>query len=237
MTQSLTRFGLCVGAALLLYGLLAGCQSKPETTATQPALTDSVTKAATDATTDSASPFYCVPGLQAGPIRATTTEADLIRLLGAENVVRDTIPLGEGDWLMGTTLYKGTPDEAQILWTDDQHFAKPESVIIRPAGTGQSRWVTNHGLSVGKSLKEVEEINGKPFKLSGFDWDYGGTVTDWMKGKLQSSYDVAVLQARFGYEGENPAAEKVSGDRDFSSADPNMQALNPVVTEMIIRFK
>lgn len=36
----------------------------------------------------------------------------------------------------------------------------------------------------GTSLKELQRLNGKPFRLFGFSWDYGGLVESWQKGRL-----------------------------------------------------
>src|SRR5262249_17585108 len=47
-----------------------------------------------------------------------------------------------------------------------------------------SDWTAPHGLKLGMALEDVEKANGKPFKLSGFGWDYGGLVVDWNKGAL-----------------------------------------------------
>src|SRR5215475_8277814 len=64
------------------------------------------------------------------------------------------------------------------------------------------------------------KMNAKPFKLSGFDWDYGGRVTDWRGGVLGKPQPGG---CNLGIEFVHPedAAEenltKVSGDREFLS--------------------
>nr|WP_293842161.1 hypothetical protein [uncultured Arsenicibacter sp.] len=191
--------------------------------------------------------FVIIPGKQAGNIRATSTQAELIDLLGKENVtVNDTIYIAEGATEIGTTLFKGTPDEAQILWLDKENAAKPDAVILRPAsdkpGTGgnQTQWVTDNGLRIGSTLKEVEKLNGKPFKLYGFGWDYGGSASSWQGGSLEGKDGKTYLSIVFGY-GELSAeqeklVDKVSGDGEFLSSNPAMQQLNPVIQTMTVRF-
>jgi hypothetical protein len=34
------------------------------------------------------------------------------------------------------------------------------------------------------TLAEIEKINGKPFKLYGFEWDFGGRSSNWQGGEL-----------------------------------------------------
>ena len=38
------------------------------------------------------------------------------------------------------------------------------------------------------AIEEVEKINGKPFKIAGFEWDYGGYVSNWTGGSLGSAF-------------------------------------------------
>ena len=192
--------------------------------------------------------FVIIPGEQVGTIRANSTEAELMAMLGKENVtIHDTIYVGEGATEPGTTLFKGTPDEVQILWVDKKAFARPEAVIVRPAtdkpGTvGKvTQWSTADGLKIGTTLKDVEKLNGKPFSLYGFSWDYGGTVSNWQGGTYQAKDGKSYISLVFGY-GELSAeqeklSEKVMGDSEFSSSNPAMQQLNPTVQTMTIRFK
>lgn len=184
--------------------------------------------------------FYCIPGIQAGTVKANSSEASLKELLGAENVVRDSVYIGEGFYEKGTTLFKGTPEEAQILWKDTINFAKPDNVLIRPAEGKPNEWLVEGGIKIGMTLKELEKINGKSFSVSGFGWDYGGFVADWKGGKLDGKDGVSNFVLRFGYdyndEKLNMFADKVMGEGPFPSNNPAMQKLNPKVVEISIRF-
>lgn len=203
---------------------------------------DSTIKAATDSAGIEESPnnFYCIPGIQAGTVKANSSEASLKELLGAENVMRDSVYIGEGFYEKGTTLFKGTPEEAQILWKDTINFAKPDNVLIRPAEGKPNEWLVEGGIKIGMTLKELEKINGKSFSVSGFGWDYGGFVADWKGGKLDGKDGISNLVVRFGYdyndEKLNAFAEKVMGEGPFPSNNSAMQKLNPKVVEISIRF-
>lgn len=199
-----------------------------------------------------AADFLVVPGERVGPIRANSTEANLIKYLGKSVVTaRDSIYDGEGNVTIGTTLYKGTGDQAHILWKDTARFANPNYVLIQPQldETGLAartpRWTTKAGLRYGTTLKEVERINGKAFTLYGFEWDYGGYVVDWGGGKLHTPGEKPLFGARFTYwiQQSSPttpalekAAEQVVGDSEFSSAHPAMQQLNPRAASMSVSF-
>jgi hypothetical protein len=238
-----------------MLSLFAACQSKNE----QPATTTSTTVVdddtlATDVSLKqpqrSPDHFVIIPGEQAGVVRANTSEAKLIELLGTENVTKaDTVWGTEGDFYIGTTLFKGTPDEAQILWKDAAR-TQPESVMIR-AETAElneakpalkpSQWTTENGLRIGSTLREVEQLNGKAFTVYGFGWDYGGNVSNWQDGKLQTGKGKSYLSVGFNTSALTPAQEKiyekVMGDSEFASSNPAMQQLNPTVQTITISFR
>ena len=240
----------------LLISLLS-CQSKrPEGTSSTTDSTAGATSAgfsAAEMPGPSPDNFLIIPGLQVGPIDTTATEASLIALLGAENVVRDTVYVIEGTYEIGTTLYKNTADQAHILWKDKSRFARPESVLIRPArdqdnrllpGTAGpvSQWITDTGVKPGSTVREVEKQNGRAFTLYGFDWDYGGQSTSWKGGLLAGKNQKATISVGFSppesmTDNQQKNYEQVVGDREFSSDSRAMHQLNPTVHTLTLFFK
>jgi hypothetical protein len=223
---------------LLALLALTACQGTTDQTGSAP---DSVaTVAEVGQPEGSPDNFYCIPGVQAGNVKVNSSEASLIAMLGAENVVRDSVYIGEGYYEKGTTLFKGTPEEAQILWKDTVNYINPTSVMIRSAQGKPNQWLVDNGVVMGMTLKEVEKINGKPFKISGFGWDYGGFATDWQRGKLAGNNEPENLVIRFYYNIEDDKlgaiADKVLGEGPFLSSNPAMQQLNPKVVEITIGF-
>jgi hypothetical protein len=198
-----------------------------------------------------ANDFLIIPGERVGPIKTTTSEADLFRLLGPSVVTdRDTIYGAEGTELIGTTLYKDTSDEVRIIYTDEKRTV-PETVLISPKllddegfpikNLPPTHWVTTDGLRIGTTLTELESRNGKPFKLWGFAWDYGGQVSNWQGGKLARSPEKTVLSITLGPPASRtPAQEKaynqLMGDSEFLSSNKGMNALNPTVQRMQVSF-
>lgn len=242
-----------------LFALMLACQKKAADQTT--AVTDSsaiATAVSTDllpapkgsnTVTATADDFLVIPGEKVGKIKADSDENDLLDAYGPANVIRhDTIYTAEGDYEIGTTLYKGTPDETAVLWTDSAKQARPSAVKlilnVDPASAktrGKSRWKTANGVRLGLTISEIEKLNGKPFKLYGFEWDFGGSVTDWQKGKLQAPGKEMYLTMSFGYTDPSPAQQaaigKVSGDAEFLSSNPAMRQLNPIVQQIFVRFK
>jgi hypothetical protein len=195
-----------------------------------------------------AADFQIVPGERVGPIQFTTSEADLLRRLGPSVVTAgDTIYGAEGEEFVGTTLYKGTVDEVQILYQDSSKRMHPELILIRPTTTDNdgnplpnlapTRWQTTDGLRIGTKLSELEQRNGKPVKLWGFGWDYGGNISDWQGGKMALPKGESLLALTLGPPAMlTPAQEKdynkVMGDSEFLSSFAPMKRLNPAVQAM-----
>ena len=103
--------------------------------------------------------------------------ADLHVLFGAENVLADDIPVGEGAVELGTVIFPEFPRErVEILWKDAELRRSPRTVGI--VGD-ESDWVTNHGVTLGVDLKTLEYINGAPFMLAGF-----GVGLRWHRHRL-----------------------------------------------------
>jgi hypothetical protein len=93
-------------------------------------------------------------------------------------------------------------------------------------------------------LKELERLNGGPFLLAGFGWDYSGTVVSWERGKLEKEFTTngrVILRLKpieEIYKMVSPQeAQSVMGDQDFRSDKKVMQKINPRVYEIVIELK
>jgi hypothetical protein len=89
-------------------------------------------------------------------------------------------------------------------------------------------------------------MNGKPFVVTGFGWDYGGNVLSWGNGKLAkldcNGRLILTLDApriRAGEYTVKLAPEEmhaVSGVPEVASTEPAMRKLNPSVVGMLFQF-
>lgn len=170
------------------------------------------------------------------PLAWDATEESLKAQFGAENV--EYLDLGgpEGTELFGTRVFaKDAKKTFSVLWADEDKRANPSSVEISQVWSedGESvtnpEWASGDGVKVGMSIEEVEKINGKPFKLSGFGWDYGGNALNWDGGKLQPADDAKCgIAVSFNQTAEEPA-ESTYGDKEIVSNDKDVVASKPVV--------
>lgn len=167
-----------------------------------------------------------------GAFAKDSTHERVVQAFGKQNVVFQTVPGPEGTKLKATVVYPKDPKRRlEITWWDEKGRKRPSNIAARDPST----WATSNGIKVGSTLAAVEALNGKPFKLSGFDWDYGGRVTNWQGGKLAGPCHLTLM---FGQAENAPEAnaQKVLGDQEFLSNDPNMRAVKPTVFEVAIGY-
>jgi hypothetical protein len=171
-----------------------------------------------------------------------TSEGALRRYFGPAQVRREMIDVGEGELEDGSVIYPNAPRSTiLVLWKDSVGRRIPSSVRLRD----RSRQVIYDGIRVGTTLKALERLNGRPFQLAGFDFDYSGTVTSWLGGSLETiggpacEIKVRLLPVlpKSPSRKQLAAGEATEGDRDFKSSDPNMQFLNPRAYEVLLIYR
>jgi hypothetical protein len=230
MTQP--RYAAWLTCALGLSACQAGDpQSRPETPGGSPAMAQTLH----DQDRDSAADGWQLTGGRT-PIGSQASEADLRRRYGSAALDSIRVELGEGETAPGTVLYPAdSVRRLEILWRDTLARRQPARLILR--GT-RTRWQVGVGISLGTTLKDLERLNGRPFTLAGFGWDYAGVITDWKGGALDSALVGVKLYLDPGSEQRQSAAySQVLGDRDYSSSLPAMQELNPKVGQIFVDFE
>ena len=168
------------------------------------------------------------------------SESALIRAYGKANVVRGNVYVAEGEEVPGTIVYpKNEKWRLEIVWKNSRQRVSPEWIRI-PTG---SQWRTFAGIRNGMALAEVERINGRPFKFYGFDWDYGGSVTDWRSGRLGALDSECSLQITFDRSvpervttRQQQALDATSGEVEILSSSANARAFQTWVSEIVIQY-
>ncbi|MFL4997333.1 MAG: hypothetical protein ACJ8DF_11525, partial [Microvirga sp.] len=115
-----------------------------------------------------------------GPFAKDTDHKLLIAAFGRANVSREPIREPEGLEVRASVVFPKDPVwRLVVLWSDEKALRRTGR--IHQMGSG---WSGPEGLQVGSPIEAVENANGKPFVLYGFEWDYGGTVESWKGGAL-----------------------------------------------------
>ncbi|WP_395730904.1 hypothetical protein [Prosthecobacter sp.] len=166
-----------------------------------------------------------VLGKRVGLIKPGMTATDIERAYGKGSLKQQKIPGAEGEEIDGAKLFADTDRELEIVWDPDN---EKKQVVFDIRVMGKA-WKFENGLKSGMTVAEVEKINGKPFKIAGFEWDYGG-YANFEGGKLEGKVSI-----RFSPTTEN-IPEYLSGDKQLSSTDKQLRAAKPLVDEGISVF-
>jgi hypothetical protein len=92
------------------------------------------------------------------------------------------------------------------------------------------------GIAPGDAMADVERRNGRPFDLAGFDWDYGGVVSDWHGGRFArlTADTLGFTAVRFQ---PGRAAGAASGEGTFSSASAAMRGADARVSDVTVQAR
>lgn len=163
----------------------------------------------------------------AGPFAPNTTAVNIAADFGQANVTTAQVMEPGGSLAQGTVLLPGDPAlRVDVAWADAIDMVGPRRVAFTEA----SAWTVN-GIGIGTSLADVEQANGRPFRIQGFAGAGGGVVADWQKGRLANIGGGCELGIQFALPATAPSGTqaKLSAARSYASNDPAVRAANPAV--------
>ena len=163
-----------------------------------------------------------------------SSEALLKQTYGADNVVTGMVPGAEGDEMLATTVFPNDPDKTmQFGWMDDDTREGLGFVDLPASIDGP------HGVHVGMSVADVLAINGQPFNIGGFWWDYGG-YAQIDQGALANADDASCfLSLRFSPADEYPAdldVSAVSGEVTVPATEPLLEKLDTRLSVVSVTY-
>ena len=129
-----------------------------------------------------------------GPFATGVSHARLVKAFGKRHVAIAQVGTGEGETVTASVVFpRDKARRIEVLWIDEKRQRRASEIR-----TGvDSTWRTTQGIRRGMSLREVEALNGRPFELYGFGFDYGGTTLDWKGGALATQAGGCTLTLRF----------------------------------------
>jgi hypothetical protein len=140
-----------------------------------------------------------------------------------------------GTKVPASVLYPKDPKRRlEVWWANPASRSDTYLIVIN----GKSDWVAPGGLRLGLNLAQLEKLNHKPFKLKGFDKDGNATVSDWDDGALASLQGGCKSGVTLRADAKAPAdaVTALAADKEYSSADPEMRAVKPAVSEILIGY-
>src|SRR5689334_4133783 len=140
-----------------------------------------------------------------------------------------------GTKVPASVIYPKDPKRRlEVWWANPASRSDTYLIVIN----GQSDWVAPGGLRLGLNLAQLEKLNKKAFKVKGFDKDGTATVSDWDGGALASLPGGCKSGVTLRADAKVPA-DAVAGlaaDKEYSSADAEMRAVKPAVSEILIGY-
>lgn len=177
------------------------------------------------------------------PIAWDATEETVKAQFGAGNVTYMDLGGPEGTEMYGTRVFaKDAKKTFDIVWTDEEKRAKPAVINVNPVWSedgetaSMPEWRSPEGIHLGMPIEEVEKINGKPFKLYGFGWDYGGTPTSWEGGKLEPAADAKCGTSIVFSDSGDATPESVLGEGEIMSNGKDTLKAKPTVGRFSVYY-
>lgn len=96
-----------------------------------------------------------------------------------------------------------------------------------------SKWKPPFGIKVGDPLDKVVKVNGRNFRIHGFEWDNGGQVADWEGGAFAGKGVNIAFKAN--NSSDPKLYDQVTGDKKVKTDASAMKKLGVVVDK--IAFK
>lgn len=168
------------------------------------------------------------------PIAPEDSAKRLQQRYGQDAVIQQ-LPGAEGETYKGLVLLPRAMDRRIEVSFKDDSLGRVTGLILRDTAK-KSRWNVA-GLSIGSSLADVQKVNGKPFLVNGFEWDYGGYVVDWKGGTLGRPLQGGCkVTLRFGNNDAVTPKGFLGEGVKISSDNATLVKWGPVVTEIGMSF-
>ncbi len=187
--------------------------------------------------------WLIVPGQRVGPVKATTTRADLDAIFGRENVQERNLD-GNGGPEAATVVYPNDASAGLAITWDRE---RPAAIrICFSTLTGPCRWRTASGIHIGMSIRELDKLNGKSFQVDGFSQEQG-KVSSWRHGALEEDpaacghlvvglAPAAMVDGRSMSKDELRLWKSLQSEKPYSSSYPPLQDLNTTVSALTLEF-
>jgi hypothetical protein len=189
------------------------------------------------------------PGVAARPARAgkaniiacsgvfakDSSHTKLASAFQSRNVSNTQVETNSGGKATASVLYAKDPKRRlEVWWSKPASKSDTHLIVIN----GQSDWIAPGELHLGLTLAELEKLNGKPFKMSGFDKDHVATLSDWDGGTLSALAGGCKVGISLRADPKATAVMLggLPGDRAFTSSDASLRAANPTVSEILVAY-
>lgn len=153
----------------------------------------------------------------------------------ARNVTFGEVASASGTEVTASVLFAKDPKRRlEVWWSKPATHSDTHLIVIN----GESDWVAPGELHLGLTLADLEQLNGKPFKLLGFDKNNVATLNDWNKGQLSALPGGCRIGVSLHADPATSTAalKALPADQVFASNDSALRATNPTVSEILVAY-
>jgi len=164
-----------------------------------------------------------------------SSQVKLAMAFQSRNVTFTQVDGGSSGKTMASVVFAKDPKHRlEVWWSRPSNRSDTHLIVIN----GTSEWTAPGELRLGLTLAELEQLNGKPFKLSGFDKNNVATLSNWNGGTLASPAGGCKvgISLRAASTASASAIGALPAEREFTSGDAALRALNPTVSEILVAY-
>ena len=164
-----------------------------------------------------------------------SSQVKLAAAFRSYNVAVTEVDAASGAKVTASVLFGKDPKRRlEVWWSKPASRSDTHLIVIN----GRSDWIAPGKLHLGLTLAELEKLNGKPFKLLGFNTDNVATLSDWNGGSLSALPGGCKIGISLRADPKTPTAaiSALPADRAFSSGDAALRAANPTVSEILVAY-
>jgi hypothetical protein len=211
-------------AAAPAAGNSAGTTASATATTAAPATATTTTAAAPAAAPAAPAPAEDPYDWDVRNIFPLNSQDQLVAKYGQGNVVtRDVYDLEGNNLGQGYIVFPDTDNEMEIFLAGDQ------SKVITFTHEN-SKWKSPFGIKVGDPLEKIVKINGRHFRLNGFEWVNSGMVDSWEGGAMDGKGVTLVFKAI--NSGDPKLYDQVTGDKKVKTDQSVLKKLGVVVEKV-----
>jgi hypothetical protein len=116
-----------------------------------------------------------------GPFAKDSSHLKLTMTYDLNNIDFGEVDTSSGKTMASIVFPKDPKRRLEVCWSDPNKRKDTYLIVIN----GSSTRAGPNGLRLGLSLLDLEKLNGKPFKVRGFDKNKVDAVTDWKRGQAR----------------------------------------------------
>jgi hypothetical protein len=170
-----------------------------------------------------------------GAFSKDSSHLRLAMTFDTKNVTFTDVDSSAGTKVPASVLFPTDPKRRLEVWWANAAARNQTYLIVI---NGKSTWTAPGGMKLGLTLAQLEKLNHKPFKLKGFDKDGTAAVSDWDGGLLSTL--AGGCKSGLSLQADPKAApdevSALAADKEYSSSDPAMRAVKPIVSEILIGY-